>query len=290
MGARLFELYDPLEEKTYSTKLDKALRTCDMFAKSGCDVKILSPPSITLTFGAFTHFADIEKNRPGTVVTLSTREDRTESWGSYWTRDLFQKFKDQIFISRGHVPIANEVFSKLGITSESMYVDMYLGVGGYVVRTGDILVLPDYFKSSEMAKELKNLGYEVFFLPVLDTLDRDMEHLDLTFNMTSTPGGNLLAIVDGNYYRCCHEEVDNLAKLIDAKLHVVGYINEVMRQAPNFVELPDRTVVMSNGCPRTQGFLEKELGKEKVVALDLSKDFFAENKGGGIRCMTNLVE
>ena len=243
---------------------------CDKVAETGCDVRILSPPTILLPLSAFEYFKDIEYQRAGTVITPEIDEDRTKSWGGEWPRDLLQKFKDQIFAAEGHKKMAYEVLWRLGVNAEYIRSDEYLGVGGHVIRSGNIIVIPDYFRHTNVSKTFEELGYEVYFLPVRDYLDGDMEHLDLAFNLTSTQGGNLLATVDTEFQECCREEVESLVKRINARLHVVNRIEERKRKAVNFIELPGGRVIVPSGCPAVQEFLERNLGKENVMVLPLS--------------------
>lgn len=301
IGPRIFELYHLMDEGPCGVAIDKAIKTYDKISELDRSVRILSPPEWATAIDIMNYFDDIEHQRPGALLRLDGHFDCPEGKISYWPRDMFQKYGDLVLASQDNHKTTKEILSKLGINSVSVFEDRYLGEGGFVVRNGNLIVIPECLEPNlDVNAELRKRGYELFFLPTF-TAKEDIyehvgvfkpreEHLDMVLNLISSPDGNLLAVVDGNYYRCYFREVDQLVRKLNAKLHIIGSALEASKNATNFIGLPGGKVIMPNGCPSTQKFLEKGLGKSNVVVLDLSDEFFSDNRSGGIRCMSNLIE
>ncbi|GEM_PF-6636606 len=303
---------DAFSDARYSPAFGRYLKRVDRLVSQGIRVRILGAyedGDDVAPHGFSRSVNDIEKLRPGLVVRLSMYWD-ADRMAVLWPRDVFQVYGTTVlaapvFDSEDFHKIAvfrdktEQILSKLGIPKKMSAIGLSdLGMGGYVVRDGNVLVVSGVAKQDSYFLQLEHEGYKVFRLPVpgegkgTPDLESRMinNHIDTEFNLVFSPDGNALICVNQAYYAAFHEEVDGLVKELAAVLHVIPEGSQDREfLAVNFVRLPAGKVMMPGNCPYTQEFLERGLGEGNVLVSEVMLDEFS-GSGGGLRCMTNLIE
>lgn len=152
---------------------------------------------------------------------------------------------------------------------------------------------------------LKNMGYRVFVMPVMDNLAikpshddshllfRRMNgngHLDTELNILEKNSRERTLMVNLEYYNVFQSEVEVLASQIGADIHVITKSMDIMGKALNYITLPDGSIIASEKNEETVRYLVDRLGKDRVHPIELfRREDNLDNGGGGLRCRTNLL-
>ncbi len=282
--------------------MQRFIRRYDLLRATGLDVRVLGATRDSTEMYRFSLVEKIEALRPGSIVRIRA-DDPTGVKAICWPRDIFQVYLDHVFVNPGYEDKVREIFSQL--TEERISViNSYWGQGGFVVRNRNVLVaskavvgpLKQY---AEDVRILESAGYTVFYLPVPKKEDSPSplisrmmlnQHIDTEFNLIHSPKGNILACVNIDYYNMFQEQVDELRELLDAKLHIIPAGIEILKKAVNFKSLPNGMIMLPSGCPSTQSFFEANLGCERVLVAEINSLRDYSGTGGGLRCMSNLIE
>jgi N-dimethylarginine dimethylaminohydrolase len=287
--------------KRYWDAVKRSVESYDLLRERGHNVKILSPSSAGRNAQGFIKLVfteELEKKRPGSTLVLDT-DKASGDFAVMWPRDRFQIYGDLIFSQPESRHDAWNIITSLGFPASVVIERSVLGEGGLVVRAGKTLVISEAARSRGIRRCelecLRHRGYGIHFLPTIDNnmLDLDgrkdpVDHIDTEFGLARTKDGKMLACVNSSYYyrSGLRQRIDNLVKELNAILHVTP--EEESTMAVNFITLPDGKVIMAGRCPSTQAFLEWGLGKENVTALPINPLIYL--KGGGLRCMSNVIE
>jgi hypothetical protein len=281
-----------LNPYSFDEILDRKVNALDALRGYGYDVRMLSgigPNRDSLQLQDFTNA--VEKQRSGQVIQIPIEKD----WDTFlltWPRDVFQVYGDTVFTPADREKLTKHIFNNLGAPDAKIKTSA-LGEGGLVVRSGNVVVLPERLQNLQEIRELEKLGYDLNFLPVpiqTDPVDTDLRlrmdngHIDTEFNLIQAPNNKYLMAVNELYYKNYTAAVDSLRNKLDAKLHVIKSPNEqTYYRGVNFIELPNRKAALPRDCYSTKKFLEDELGQGNVISLDIDPDtdFRA---GGGLRC------
>lgn len=284
----------------YWKALKESVESYDLLRSKGHNVKILCPSNEGKRAQDFLKFMfgyDLERIRPGSTLNLLVDNYLGEKT-IMWPRDRFQIYGDLIFAEQDSKHEARKILTALGFPSSVTIENSTLGEGGLVVRAGKTLVISDAAGARGIRRgeigSLKNRGYDIHFLPADNNFDlgnislerrKDpVDHIDLEFGLVHSKEGNAFACVNPYYYSLFHERVDRLVKEIDALL----YVAPENTMAVNFISLPDGKAIISDICPPLVTFLQKGLGMDNVTVLNIDPGICLI--GGGLRCMSNVIE
>ena len=300
IAPRTFILSDDTREDFYQDALERFIRRYDMLTQE-CDVKVLGAKEDTDASHKYWRFIeDFEKLRPDAVIRLNVKS-RRDTLATIWPRDVFQVYGDLVISTPGYEEKTREILLQLGVKLEGLKIlSSNLGQGGYVVRDKNILILSSKVLEDPEIPHLKNKGYTIYFLPVPSEEDKDSDlvrrmslnyHIDTEFNLVFSPDGNALICVNGGYYSRFQEQVDSIVEAINGKMYIIPEDSvDAMKKATNFIKLPNGKVMLPNYCSATQKFLEEGLGKNNVLVAEIDPATEYSGVGGGLRCMSNLIE
>jgi hypothetical protein len=193
------------------------------------------------------------------------------------------------------------------------------GIGGSVLRSGNLIIATEQMKHLEETDILRSIGYEIDFLPVprpddITSLSRRMgfnNHLDNEANVVLS-NGTYVFTVNAEYYRTYTREVEVLVRRHRGELEIINDpLEQTCNRGVNFPELPSGHVVIPSNCPETLALLRRHLPDNMVLEaqLDCSKlngvavimvsdpqaifltdaQFETHYYHGGLRCMVNVV-
>ncbi|VVB73948.1 Uncharacterised protein [uncultured archaeon] len=298
LSPRAFTLPTSYPGKRYLNALKKSVESYDLLRSKGHNVKMLCPSDYAIgDLPRFMLGTDMEERRPGSTLGLGANDCGDAELAMRWPRDRFQVYGDLVFAQHGSEPETREIISALGFPRSVVIEGSVLGEGGLVARAGKTLVISEAARARGIRRGelecLRHRGYDVHFLPVenSDFLENNRrkwpyEHIDTEFGLVFTEGGNALACVNPGYYSTFRKRVDRLAKDIGARLHVASEGESSL--GVNFISLPKGKAIMADSCPSTQHFLERNLGSRNVTALPIDATIYLN--GGGLRCMSNVIE
>lgn len=301
IAPRTFLLPDDTREDAFQDALKRFAQRFDLLQKNGCDVQVLGATKDTSgSHGYWRFIEEFERLRPSSIIRLDVN-NRSDMLATIWPRDVFQVYGTLVISTPGYERKTKEILSKLGIPVERLEVlSSDLGQGGYVVRDKDLLVLSSRVSQDQNIPNIINRGYQIYFLPVPEKNDKGTDigrrmslnyHIDTEFNLVLSRGGTPLICVNEAYYSSFREHVDSLVEATDGKLHKIPEDSvDSRRGAINFIKLPNGKVMLPDYCVATQTFLEKGLGRSQVLIakIDIFNDY--SGPGGGLRCMSNLIE
>jgi hypothetical protein len=228
---------------------------------------------------------------------------------SMYIRDYFQVFGDIVFTT------PETDFSKtaglLGLDPKGkQIISSELGVGGKIIRSGKLVLVPEELNNSEHLDLLRDNGFIVDFLPIPANEEKNLlamrmgfnKHIDTEINIVKHEDG-FVFVVNDDYYQRFKNEVDILAQKYNGEVKIIQSRHEQMAlRGVNFVELEDGRVLVPENCWSTRLHLESTLGVERVVPVkvDFSKTtgiaqtmvegaFTTLYFHGGLRCLTNLM-
>lgn len=262
------------------------------------------PPEIyTVDNGKTMLEALVSANTDTGVVFIGQNENER----CFYVRDSFQVFSDLVFaFGARNAKFAKKALEK--ISGKKVLVTLSeLGVGGKVIRSGNLVLVPDELKDLSELELLKQRGYQVDFLPMplkseaSTGLSRRMwfsRHLDMEINVASLNG--YLFVVNLEYYRAYKKRVDDLVGRYNGGLVVVeGQQEQTAYRAVNFIELPNRMIVVPENCTEARGKIGSLIGQDNILAAKVD---FSRRKGGvaiigsevlyfhgGLRCLSNVV-
>lgn len=285
----------------YWKALKESAESYDLLKAKGHNVKILCPSSEGEGVQEFLKFmfgSDLENIRPGSTLRLRVDDYWMSQFAIMWPRDRFQIYGDLIFAESDSKHETRKMLTALGFPSSIVIEKSALGEGGLVVRSRKTLIISEAARARGIRRgelgSLRNRGYSIHFLPVDNDFDlgnlslrrrKDPnDHIDTEFGLVFSKGGNALACVNPHYYGMFREQVDRLIKEIDALL----YVAPENTLGVNFISLPDGKAIVSDLCPQIVAFLERGLGTENVTTLKVNPGICL--RGGGLRCMSNVIE
>ena len=286
----------------YWRALKKGMESYDLLKAKGHDVRILGPScerrGIVCVSPWFMFTTDLEHRRPGSTLSLDIDSNGVSHFAIMWPRDMFQVYGDLVFAQLGSEVEARKILSALGFPPSVVIETSTLGEGGLVARSGKTLILSEAVHRRGIRKgeirSLEHRRYHIHFLPAsredfstgMERRKDPVDHIDTEFGLVFSKGGNALACVNPDYYKQFRRPIDQLIKKIDASLHIAPEGESTM--AVNFISLPNGKVIIASDCDSTQSFLERGLGKENVTVLPIDPEIYL--KGGGLRCMSNVIE
>ncbi len=210
-----------------------------------------------------------------------------------WPRDIFQVFGDKFYTPSMNVGFTRSLISQMGYTNDVVVTD--IGEGGLSVRSENIVIATQVPNNPLNWDPVREEGYEVqtIQLPMRSFLDpkklgreRYNGHIDTELNIARTPCDNLLLLVNRDFYRVFKSDVNRVAKTLGAKKYVVDG-NECEVRGLNFVNLPDKKIVVDSCCGGILKFLKKNISHNRVIPLE-TFSYECVNEGA-LRCRTNLV-
>ncbi|MFZ6034896.1 MAG: hypothetical protein ACOYUB_01980 [Patescibacteria group bacterium] len=185
-----------------------------------------------------------------------------------------------------------------------------LGIGGNVLRSGKLIVLPDSYRNLEHVNLLLERGYSVDFLPIPSDDEKSFlsmrmgmnHHLDTEINFVRN-GNGFVFLVNNDYYERFKNEVDLLAAKHNGEVNLIKSAQEqTALRGVNFLELADGRVAVPFNCWTARSTLESKLGKDRVIPINID---FSKTTGiaqtfvegvfttlyfhGGLRCLTNIL-
>ena len=308
--------YNPPNNACLQEALNRWITRYDILKSRNYKVKLLGTPK-NVQSGQWVFIKAIDSARPDYVIGVDRNwDDPYEKNAMHWVRDAFQIYGDLILSSPGHEQITPRILSSIGIdtilSSQQTFLTKILnkkpvvytsrlGEGGLVVRDKNTLVVSEIIKDDPYITELKKSGYQIYFLPSTgdkyDSLDFRMNvnnHIDTEFNFVYNKEDIPIVCVNEAYYQRFKSEVDGFINKFNGNKEKMYIIPEDSQErislAVNFIKLPEHCVVIPSKCPELQSFFEEHLGKESVITFDVNKLLDYHGDGGGLRCMSNLIE
>jgi len=283
--------------KRFWNTLKESVESYDLLRSKGHNIRILRSSSEgkgAQEFIKFMFTEELERKRPGSTLSLDIHDEQSDA--IMWPRDRFQIYGDLIFSQPESKYDTRKILNALGFPPSVVIEKSVLGEGGLVVRAGKTLIVSEAARNRGIRRGeiecLEHRGYEIHFLPAMSDTDilclnrrKDPEdHIDTEFGLALTRGGNALACVNPYYYSVFRKQVDRVVKRIGALL----YVAPEGTMAINFISLPKGKVIISDHCASTTHFLERNLGASNVTAIKVNPAIYS--KGGGLRCMSNVIE
>lgn len=277
----------------YKNSLSRFSKRYDALTKKGYDVKVMSSTEYSERSKQFWRFTKyFEKMRQDSLLRINV-DDRYDRYTVAWPQDIFQVYGNVVAFVYGYEKKAREIMSKLEI-SNMKFVESTLGEGGYVVRDKNIMFVSD----AAAFNENDFPDYCIYKLPTPNKHDHTSilgkrmsvnQHIDTEFNFLFSPGGNSIICVNEAYYNRFRDELDDIKKKVDARMHIIPERSpDRKRYAVNFIRLLNGEAMMPDNCPYTQGFLEACLGKNNVLIAEVGKDDYS-GEGGGLKCGSNFI-
>lgn len=308
MAPRVFRCSaDGISREEYNLRMDRFIGRYDLYSEQGLNVKVLG---LNNPFSEYTPFfikaqEDFERLRPGSVIKipLGTQDDFL---GTLWPRDAFQTYGNIFLVNPFLEGFSFNLIDELGLSLREFQAEhSRLGEGGLVVRDKNLLVVSsaffsrDYEGNLDSVSRLLKQGYRVRYLPIpeRDTYDKRLSkrmnngHIDTEFNLLFTPEKVPLIIVNQRYYHSFKHSVNALVEDLKGRLHVVPEDSpDYSRRGINFIGFPNGKVALPNKCYGVERFLRDELGNENVLTVDINPLRDYSGSGGGLRCMSNIIE
>lgn len=246
----------------------------------------------------------LEEALPGLLVPLRHQDDEGLSgamrylYAIKWPRDIVQMVRETVYTPQPEYSRTQGILKTLGLSSRLRA--SLLGEGGLHVGNDSFRIIGDHASLTRAYRILDEERMEVYRMPLCFSLGKRRSpatrllqertkyngHMDTEVNVAFSPDGNTLLVVSNHYHRLFSEKVAALTRTLDACLYVPTP-RETALHAVNFCTLPDKSVLIPDTCRGTISFLEKNLGRNKVVPLTmLPRECTLQ---GGLRCCTALL-
>lgn len=145
-------------------------------------------------------------------------KDKIADVETSYVRDNFQVF-DDLFFTPGEkrIPLVKKILGRK-IENKQVIVSDF-GIGGKVLRSGNLIVATDDLRNLPEADLLRRWGYEIEFLPIPSSKEQTIlsermdynRHIDNEVNFVATNYGYVF-VVNEEYYERYKDVVDALAK------------------------------------------------------------------------------
>jgi len=221
-----------------------------------------------------------------------------------YVRDMFQVFDDLVLVSEaGEVSSVKKILGR-----EAPVVLSELGIGGNVVRSEKLLIIPEELREEPVLPLLMDRGYLIDFLPIPNPPYKDelasrmgfSRHLDMEINVVKNKDGWVF-VVNDDYFRKYKQRIAELLEKYNGSLVVIcDKAEQTLLRAVNFIELPNGKVILPSNCEETIAKLTRVLGKDRVLSVDFDCSLLngqaTTRMGGnlinlwfhgGLRCMAN---
>lgn len=260
-------------------------------------VKVLCPEKPTrYSYNPYWTTRDLEADiGDGLVQVRCNSED--DQYTMLWPRDAFTCFDSFVCSPYFAYTFYTALAASIWQTNPScQFLKSDIGEGGLTVREQDILIGSNSIKDDRCLDFVENEGTAVFLLSSEPDYSRlpgreDNNHIDTEFNFVVSEHGVVHFFVNEGFYRQMAEDINYIRLEVGATT-----LTRIPEKSPdrrfhgvNFINLPDGSVAVADCCPLVRFSLEKMLGKKNVIALPVMPKFDYSGKGGGLRCMTNLV-
>lgn len=288
-------------------------------------VPVPQTPSLFVSQQLYKTFSDdngmqklIEVLNPEGNVPVIILPDAQSEHSFMYPRDMFQVYRGLICtpVQRG-IYIVQTLLGR-PYSNTPIAISKY-GIGGFVLRSGNLLIVPDEMKPLDETRILRSHGYDIGFLPVPHPREKTAlsdrmcfnNHLDSEVNIVSCDG-TFVFVVNIEYYRTYPKRIESLLRQYNGELVVIEDPQEqTSRRGVNFLELPSGHVVVPSNCHETIERLRRHLPNDRIheahldcsrlngVAMVMVSDplmaCISESKfetlyfHGGLRCMVNVV-